>query len=427
MKVRYLIITDDIIANKQKIKSALKSEMLDEKNYKITINRKSFPEEYPDIDVLEAQKTKHVAELKSSGILKNLSIGGVGIDVKINNTIKNFNSLLYPEHLILFPCVRNDMEEEIIKIVSRMILPEIKLNSIDQIWSTILYELTTGFLIYKQIPLIGLSFNNDIYMYPCIHDFYKNTLIGHIILFLDYFMKGFVNGGIYLEEFIYNWEKDKNNNSNYLKSNFIELKKYLYEQNLSQLDFDILLPLDENFLDFKNEKDVFQYIFRIIGKMDKKIKVVENILFPELSYTIQGEMKISPIVFNYKEEEYKSKISELNTRRKQEKLLIFNTMEKIPYFQGYFFLLNLITFAIHYLPSLVNKGQFPDLSQSLHNQNKLYTKNLPNILPRMPVIQKNNIESKMSFKKILELISPKLKNKLISKIKIVKLIYLITL
>ena len=417
VRVRKLIITEDIELNKQKIKNALKSELLDDKNYKIIINSKSFHEEYPDIDVLEAKKTKYIAELKSSRIFTKFTIGGVGFETQVSSTIKNFNSLLYPEQLILFPCVRNDMEEEIIKIVSRIILPEIKLNSIDQIWSTILYELTLGFLIYRQIPSISLSFNNDNYMYPCMNDFYKNTLIGHIIFFLDFFLKSFITGGTFFEEFIYNWEKDKNNNLSYLQQNFIDLKKYLYEQNLSDLDFDILLPIDEHILDFKGENNVFHYKFRIIGKMNEKLKTFENILFPELNHTINGEMYISPIVFNYNEDDYKPKISDFNCKAKKEKLLIYLTMEKIPYFQGYFFLLNLITFAIHYLPSLVNKGQFPDLSHSLHNQNKIYTKNLPKILPHVPIVHKKNIESKMSFKKILDLISPKLKKQLFSEIK----------
>lgn len=85
-------------------------------------------------------------------------------------------------------------------------------------------------------------------------------------------------------------------------------------------------------------------------------------------------MEIDPIVFNYKEEEYKPIISELSSKEKEQKLLVYSIMHKIQYFQGYFFLLNIITFAIHYLTSLVNRGQFLDLSQSLHHQNKLYIK-----------------------------------------------------
>ena len=85
-------------------------------------------------------------------------------------------------------------------------------------------------------------------------------------------------------------------------------------------------------------------------------------------------MEIDPIIFNNEIEEYASKISELNTKLKQQKLLIYMNFKKIPYFHGYLFLLNLITFAIHYLPLLIKKGQYPDLSQSLHYQNKLYQK-----------------------------------------------------
>ena len=406
VRVRKLIITEDINANKSKIKNALKAQMIDEKNYKIIINKKTFREPEPDIDVLEAKKTKFIAE----GSITKFLLKGVGININAN--IKDFNSIFYQEQFILFPCVKNDMEKEIINIVSRMILPEIKLNSIDQIWSTILYEITVGFLIFNQKPIISISLNNYKNLYlSLMHDFYKNTIVGHTIFFLDYYMKCFINGGFYPEEFVYNWEKEKNNNKNYLKENFIELKRYLYRQNLKELDYDIIL-CDKESIDFKYEKDVFQYNLRIFGEM-KKLEAFENILFPELSHSVFGEMEIDPIVFNYKEEEYKPIISELSSKEKEQKLLVYSIMNKIPYFQGYFFLLNIITFSIHYLTSLVNRGQFLDLSQSLHHQNKLYIKNLPKIFPPAPTVKKELIKPKISYEKIVDFLSPELKRKLI--------------
>ena len=255
----------------------------------------------------------------------------------------------------MFPCEKEGMDKEIIDIVKRIILPGIKLDSIEQIWSTILYELSSGFLVEKKSPKINLSYNNEELLYSEMYDYYKNTLIGHILLFLDYFMKGFLHGGFFDEDFIYNWEKTKNISFSYLQENFNELKRYLYKQNLNDLDYDILSIFSDDDINYKNEKNIFFCKVRIIGLLRSRINIFKNIFFPELYYTINGEMEIDPIIFNNEIEEYASKISELNTKLKQQKLLIYMNFKNIPYFQGYLFLLNLITFAIHTLFTIINK------------------------------------------------------------------------
>ena len=57
--------------------------------------------------------------------------------------------------------------------------------------------------------------------------YYKKTLIGNILGYLDYFLKGFVNGGFFKEDFVNKWYLTKNIDPNYLNSNFINLKVYL--------------------------------------------------------------------------------------------------------------------------------------------------------------------------------------------------------
>ena len=40
--------------------------------------------------------------------------------------------------------------------------------------------------------------------------YYKKTLIGNILGYLDYFLKGFVNGGFFKEDFVNKWYLTKN-------------------------------------------------------------------------------------------------------------------------------------------------------------------------------------------------------------------------
>jgi hypothetical protein len=50
-----------------------------------------------------------------------------------------------------------------------------------------------------------LHFNEDGALYPVIHPAYQNTLVGEVISYLDYYMKGFLNGGVFDKRFIENW------------------------------------------------------------------------------------------------------------------------------------------------------------------------------------------------------------------------------
>lgn len=34
---------------------------------------------------------------------------------------------------------------------------------------------------------------------------YKHTIIGHVLTFIDYFLKGFTKGAFFEEKFVYNW------------------------------------------------------------------------------------------------------------------------------------------------------------------------------------------------------------------------------
>lgn len=63
-------------------------------------------------------------------------------------------------------------------------------------------------------------------MYPVIHPAYRHTLVGRVISLLDYYMKGFLNGGFFDETFIQEWQKTKSHDMEYLKKHCIDIHDY---------------------------------------------------------------------------------------------------------------------------------------------------------------------------------------------------------
>ena len=63
---------------------------------------------------------------------------------------------------------------------------------------TIIQEIEQAARIYGTSPLFSLHFNKKGILSPVIHEAFKDTLTGSVIAFLDYWMKGFANGGTFL-------------------------------------------------------------------------------------------------------------------------------------------------------------------------------------------------------------------------------------
>ena len=85
------------------------------------------------------------------------------------------------------------------------------------------------------------------------------------------------------------------------------------------------------------------------------------------------------------------------------KLIVQAFMNEIPYFKGYFQLLNMITFSIHLVPNLQNLGLFPRLTNSIFikNNGKKYLKEFPPVFPPLPIRQKIIINPSIKFSESL--------------------------
>ena len=135
-------------------------------------------------------------------------------------------------HYIGFKFHENNynIHNQLLKLINeKFLINNIQIKDMNQLFSTILNELSIGYLIHKKLPFISLNFNKKSIIYSIQNDYYKTTLTGNIIAFLDFYLKCYVNGGFFKEEFIYEWHKTKNTNKEYLESNIILLHKYLLE------------------------------------------------------------------------------------------------------------------------------------------------------------------------------------------------------
>lgn len=82
-------------------------------------------------------------------------------------------------------------------------LPGGKLPFSNEELGQILRELAIGIYVHDVIPFFSLHFKQGTSdLFPVIHPAYENTLVGRVIGMLDYFMKGYLNGGVFNEKFI---------------------------------------------------------------------------------------------------------------------------------------------------------------------------------------------------------------------------------
>ena len=150
---------------------------------------------------------------------KNLSGEGKtgGIEFEIPKEIKNFKNLIFfniDSQNIIFNVKLSNLNE-VLDVANRFLnLKNEKFTSINQVFQTILTEIYGGFIGEGILPYVSLNFNNNGLLYSIMPNYYKKTLTGNILGYLDYFLKGFVNGGFFKESFSNEWYKNKNTDFN---------------------------------------------------------------------------------------------------------------------------------------------------------------------------------------------------------------------
>jgi len=339
------------------------------------------------------KKIQEIAK-NNAGLIKDFMTGGV--EFENPKIFKNFleNFYTYKEHIIAFKCEKNAIND-IKNVLRRILNNNVVVNSIQEIWETILDELIDGFLIGGCLPFISLHFNEKALLYSVMNPNYKHTIVGHVLTFIDYFLKGFTNGAYFDEKFVYEWYENKSNcfnNTTYecrnsLFKNCNNLFKYIKENNIninyittSGIYDDMLINGDEQYYLSTN---------RIIGQMCD-LFFDENILYPKCNFTVEGDLDPLPSLLRVLKEKSVNNFKWEKTKRAHEemKYKIKWQINKLPFLKGYFYLLDMITFAIYYLASIKSLSSLPDISNSLKKKyskkGEFYIRVIPSVYPPLP-------------------------------------------
>jgi|GEM_PF-5383056 len=261
----------------------------------------------------------------------------------------------------------------------------------------ILSELAIGVFIHESIPYLSLHFHRELTQYPIIHPAYQNTMVGHMISMLDYYMKGFIHGMYYEESFISEWETHQNRDEKFLKSNSINLQEYCqkhfkgsyltFKEIYKQLEAD--LP---NSATSKIDYNLCRRLFRITAKQDS-IKHADNLYLLggdfDVFYSlepIQGNA-IDPVQYEMEKRACEKMCEQIKT-----------IMPQMPVFKKYFQALSLINFFTYYYSTLKEAGKVPILTPQYFSKKDM---GCPSIFPYFPI---ESFEEKLQIK-VLDLLN----------------------
>ena len=260
----------------------------------------------------------------------------------------------------------------------------------------ILREVARGVYVHEALPFFSLHFNQTLTSYPVIHPGYRNTLIGNSIAMLDYYMKGFVNGCFFEEDFIEEWGRDRNKTQGTLLDHTVDFHEYCENLGFRYRTFNEIL---EETIDTDAPRGTFHNCFnityRIIAKQNAIYKSGETLSF-------EGDFDIIGIVNGNPTNESEAK--HYDTLRKTCNLMcaqIKEILPQLPICKKYFQVLYLSNFCSYYCNSLKESCKIPLLDRELD----LDPKNCPAAFPPIPISLKHELQ--ISFKEVFRRLSAK--------------------
>ncbi|CDZ81089.1 Phosphocholine transferase AnkX [Candidatus Rubidus massiliensis] len=411
----------------QKLLSKVCKVLDDSKRFTTSADRSKTPSKQEFNQLL--QHTKLIESYKASNPtnpipansnIKN-DIGGVATSIEyIKGLFDSEKALLENEHIF---CFKNFLGDN--------------LPFSNEELQQLLRELAIGIYTYNTVPFFSLHFKQGTAdLFPVIHPAYANTLVGRVIGMLDYIMKGYLNGGVYQEDFIDEWHKNPNWNvkkktsfeklisfgeycaehltgddSGYQSVNDIanELESNIVLENLQKVTT-ILQEIggkkedpDEEIL--KNFEG-FNNSFRIIAEHKNFYKEEEIFLVEgsfDVQYTILPPQNYKDALNRYERKHGKApdgylKLIETYDLMKEK---IRSHMQKMPLCREYFKMLEVISFFSSYYSTLKKHDKIPSLA-AINIQN---SKGCPPLFPHLPVsvLKKEAINSNIykAFKNLL--------------------------
>ncbi len=248
----------------------------------------------------------------------------------------------------------------------------------DQQLRQIIRELAQNIYIHQTLPFYSLHFTKEGTLYSVIHPAYQNTLVGKVIGMLDYFMKGYLNGGYFAENDLKDlatrknqWIHDYDNitprqkaiedlyNQEISNSEYVSLTELLEQYQIKQYNaLEHVLGKEE----LAKLQQRFQISFRIIAKEDSIEKSGSTLLFNgafDVFYTIELHKGGIANLEQYK------KSNEYQILDQFCKMIARDIKEKLPLLsicQEYFAMLEVICGISYYFSSLKRQELMPNLN-----------------------------------------------------------------
>jgi ankyrin repeat protein len=258
-------------------------------------------------------------------------------------------------------------------------------------------------------------FNKDATIYPVIDPVYQDTEAGKVILLLDFWLKGFLNGGVYDEAFLDQWHFKGNTDRKYLQDNLINLKEYCKKHApsipyVSLREAMIDAGLDE-MLGSANassggaagDQSKFSSSFRIIAKA-KSAREQDGVFLIETDfdvlYTIHPSKTYSDFINQYKSKhgEYPEEYQTVQRVYQEAATRVKEQMPKIPMFREYFNMYLLMTGMSSYYTTLKSMGIPPDF-EAVTKAERVIT---PKLFPHHPLHYYAPHKMHLSLKTLIE-------------------------
>ena len=347
----------------------------------LTHQPSDFQERVQTNRLVDSYNSSHPDTPMPEGKATGGHIGGVGNAVGIiKGLFETVERVSETEHLFYLPSVNEKLS--------------LTKKEIDQL----LHELAVGIFVHDTVPFFSLHFNGDTNMYPVIHPAYQNTYVGHVIALLDYYMKGFVNGGFYKNDFVLKWNQERITSEPVLRSQIVDVfeysKPYLktgetylsVKEAMQKLEVSGQIPKDPNENPLLKDFSGFRSSFRIIAKQDS-IKKTENLFVIDgdfdVLYTISPDPVYQKELAHYKQEYGKNPPSYEALEKSYQMMCqqIKYYMPRLPEFKKLFEALNLINFFCYYYNTLKKENKFP-LIERTKEDNGL---KCPPLFPHLPL------------------------------------------
>jgi ankyrin repeat protein len=277
----------------------------------------------------------------------------------------------------------------------------------------ILRELTVGIYAHGQVPFFSLHFQHaGLDLYPIIHPVYQNTLVGRVIGLLDYMMKGYLNGGVYQQEFIDTWQENPDwaaREATALEQ-LIDFEAYCKEKmppghrDYSPLSSRLpTVPEDDDSPEILKSFEGFRNSFRIIAKQNL-IEKHEDLFMINADFDVfydiapTPEYQIALDAYMRQKGSLPTYYTNMETWYQCTAQMIHDHMTMMPLCKKYFKMLGTISFFASYLTTLKKHRKEPMLKV----MQRLNIPSVPVLFPHLPIKDRKKIELFCNLKTLFE-------------------------